>query len=79
MCTSHASDKSIDKSGSLFSKKKGDRGQLKVSINETAELIEDQNEDNKLSSSKHFSRKYCDDENTLQKGERDKEGQLLNA
>lgn len=64
--TSHASDKSVGKSQSLFSKKKGDRGQLKVSINETAELINDEIENNRLSSNERFS--IGDhDENALQR------------
>ena len=64
--TSHASDKSVGKSQSLlFSKKKGDRGQLKVSINETAELINDEIENDRLSSNERFS--IGDhDENALQ-------------
>nr|XP_031825643.1 protein FAM161A [Nomia melanderi]XP_031825644.1 protein FAM161A [Nomia melanderi] len=43
--TSHVSDKSTAKSQCSFSKKKGDRGQLKVSINETAELIDDEKDE----------------------------------
>nr|XP_033328223.1 protein FAM161A isoform X1 [Megalopta genalis]XP_033328224.1 protein FAM161A isoform X1 [Megalopta genalis]XP_033328225.1 protein FAM161A isoform X1 [Megalopta genalis] len=45
---SHASDKSATKSPCSLSKKRGDRGQLKVSINETAELIDDRNENDRL-------------------------------
>ncbi|XP_076164411.1 protein FAM161A-like isoform X2 [Ptiloglossa arizonensis] len=70
---SHASDKSTAKSQSSFSKKRGDRGQLKVSINETAELIEDQNEADNLHNNEHFSSKDHD-ENTLQEDEHDTEG-----
>ncbi|XP_076234708.1 uncharacterized protein LOC143179384 [Calliopsis andreniformis] len=71
VCTSPASDKSIDKSRGLFSKKK-DRSQLKVSIKETAELIEDQRENNKLANNEYFSRDR-DDKNGSQKVEHDKE------
>ncbi|XP_076666287.1 uncharacterized protein LOC143367903 isoform X4 [Andrena cerasifolii] len=68
--TSHASDKSVGKSQSLFSKKKGDRGQLKVSINETAELINDEIENDRLSSNERFS--IGDhDENALQTDKHD--------
>lgn len=42
---SRNSDKSAIKSETSTSKKKADRGPLKVSINETAELIEDPNDD----------------------------------
>ncbi|XP_071578749.1 protein FAM161A-like [Temnothorax nylanderi] len=48
------SDKSAAKSEASTLKRKADRGPLKVSINETAELIEDRNE--KLSSSDERSR-----------------------
>lgn len=50
--SSHDSDKSITKSEISALKKKIDRGPLKVSINETAELIEDCNE--KSSSEERF-------------------------
>lgn len=49
-----SSDKSATKSETSTLKRKTDRGPLKVSINETAELIEDHNE--KLSSSDERSR-----------------------
>ncbi|KYM93569.1 hypothetical protein ALC62_15927 [Cyphomyrmex costatus] len=49
-----SSDKSAVKSEASTLKRKADRGPLKVSINETAELIEDRNE--KLSSSDERSR-----------------------
>ncbi|XP_076637313.1 protein FAM161A-like [Colletes latitarsis] len=70
---SHASDKSITKSQSSFSKKKGDRGQLKVSINETAELIEDQSENDMLHNNASVSK---DDRNDhkFQSDEHDTEG-----
>ncbi|XP_076657386.1 uncharacterized protein LOC143361681 isoform X2 [Halictus rubicundus] len=58
--TSHASDKSTAKSQCSFSKKRGDRGQLKVSINETAELIDDQNEHDELHG--EFNDKIHDDQ-----------------
>ncbi|KOC63287.1 Protein FAM161A [Habropoda laboriosa] len=45
---SERSEKSITKSHSSLVKKKGDRSQLKVSINETAELIEDENVNEKI-------------------------------
>ncbi|OAD58342.1 hypothetical protein WN48_11304 [Eufriesea mexicana] len=45
---SQVSEKSISKSEVPLPRKKSDRSQLKVSINETAELIEDQNKDDKL-------------------------------
>ncbi|KAK9306055.1 hypothetical protein QLX08_003118 [Tetragonisca angustula] len=45
---SQSSGMSITKSQTSLSKRKGDRSQLKVSINETAELIEDQNKSEKL-------------------------------
>ncbi|XP_024938932.1 uncharacterized protein LOC107265737 [Cephus cinctus] len=48
---SRKSSKSTPKSSNSTSKKKGDRGPLKVSINETAELIEDQNEEDERYSS----------------------------
>lgn len=50
---SHASDKSTAKSQCSFSKKRGDRGQLKVSINETAELIGDKTEHDELHDELH--------------------------
>ncbi|XP_078036053.1 protein FAM161A-like [Augochlora pura] len=53
--TSHASDKSATKSPCSLSKKRGDRGQLKVSINETAELINDQNDNDRLRDNQRLS------------------------
>ncbi|XP_053985596.1 protein FAM161A [Hylaeus volcanicus] len=70
---SQASDKSTAKSQSSLSKKRGDRGQLKVSINETAELIEDQHENDKLHNNEDFLSDDRD-ENTLQSDEHDTEG-----
>ncbi|XP_043255067.1 protein FAM161A [Colletes gigas] len=70
---SHASDKSLTKSQSSFSKKKGDRGQLKVSINETAELIEDQSENDTLHNNASVS-KDDRNEHKFQSDEHDTEG-----
>lgn len=57
---SQSSGMSITKSQTSFSKKKGDRSQLKVSINETAELIDDQNKSDKL----------CNDESLISNNDR---------
>lgn len=66
---SRSSGKSAAKSEASMSKKKADRGPLKVSINETAELIEDLN--NEKSSSDERS---CSDErDVLQSDDNDGE------
>lgn len=57
---SQSSEKSITKSQVSLSKRKGDRSQLKVSINETAELIEDKNKSDKL----------CDNERLISNDDR---------
>ncbi|XP_034192902.2 uncharacterized protein LOC117610073 [Osmia lignaria lignaria] len=68
--TSKVSERSTTKSQGSFSKKKGDRSQLKVSINETAELIEDHDRNEKLPDNEHFysdkheERVFRDDEHT---------------
>ncbi|XP_015439693.1 PREDICTED: protein FAM161A [Dufourea novaeangliae] len=67
---SRASDKSTAKSQCSFSRKKGDRGQLKVSINETAELIEDQNENDELYGDQRSS-SDDHDENTVHSDKHD--------
>lgn len=51
---SQISEKSITKSQTLLSKKKANRSQLKVSIKETAELIEDQNKNKKLCNNEYL-------------------------
>lgn len=51
---SQISEKSITKSQTLLSKKKANRSQLKVSIKETAELIEDQNKSKKLCNNEYL-------------------------
>ncbi|XP_031774073.1 protein FAM161A isoform X1 [Apis florea] len=61
---SQISEKSISKSQTLLSKKKANRSQLKVSIKETAELIEDQNESKKLCNNEYLI-SNDDDKNTL--------------
>ncbi|XP_076392298.1 uncharacterized protein LOC100883008 isoform X2 [Megachile rotundata] len=66
------SENSTAKSQVLFSKRKGDRGQLKVSINETAELIEDQDKNGELHNNQHSFSGKCDG-NTFRNDEYDKE------
>lgn len=55
-----SSDKSAAKSESLTLKRKADRGPLKVSINETAELIEDCNEKSTSSDERSRSEEHED-------------------
>lgn len=62
---SQISEKSIIKSQTLLSKKKTNRNQLKVSIKETAELIEDQNENKKLCNNEYLISNDNCNKNTL--------------
>ncbi|XP_028522988.1 protein FAM161A isoform X2 [Apis cerana] len=62
---SQISEKSITKSQTLLSKKKADRSQLKVSIKETAELIEDQNKSKKLCNNEYLISNDNCNKNTL--------------
>lgn len=62
---SQISEKSITKSQTLLSKKKANRSQLKVSIKETAELIEDQNKSKKLCNNEYLISNDNCSKNTL--------------
>lgn len=70
---SQMSEKSVIKSRSSCSKKKGDRSQLKVSINETAELIEDEKKGNKLRANESLIFVNESNESALQIDEHDAE------